>query len=148
MRRESLKAPTQSPHFQSRSGMFGHIGRTYSHSGMMDYPSVPITEWNFGKFLDPVALQSGMLWIKEVEIAKSIDEHVSSRSITGQPNFPEFDMLDAIIASALKKLLNSHVRFRKRASVEGQRAQKIRQMLTRKTDCVHDLRVFPCNRSS
>ena len=37
-----------------------------------------------------------MHWIKEVEIAKSIDELMTSRSITGEHNFPEFDMLDAI----------------------------------------------------
>ena len=33
-------------------------------------------------------------------------------------------MLDAMIASALKKLLNTHIHFRKRVSVEEQRAQK------------------------
>ena len=32
-------------------------------------------------------------------------------------------MLDAMIASALKKLLDGHVHFRRRASVEEQRAQ-------------------------
>ena len=40
-----------------------------------------------------------------------------------QPNFPDFDMLDAMIASALKKILNTHSNFRKRVSVEEQRAQ-------------------------
>ena len=59
-----------------------------------------------------------MLWIKEVEIAKSMDELVTSRLITGQPNFPDFDVLDAMIASALKKLLNTQSNFRKRVSVE------------------------------
>ena len=38
-------------------------------------------------------------------------------------DFPDYDMLDAMIADALKKLLNTHVHFRKRASVEGHRAQ-------------------------
>ena len=33
-------------------------------------------------------------------------------------------MLDAMVASALKKLLNTHIHFRKRVSVEEQRAQK------------------------
>ena len=61
-----------------------------------------------------------MLWIKEVEIAKSIDE----RSITGQHKFPDFDMLDVMIASALKKLLNTQSNFRTRVSVEEWRAQK------------------------
>ena len=43
--------------------------------------------------------------------------------MTGQPNFPEFDMLDAMIASALKKLINTQSNFRKRVRVEEQRAQ-------------------------
>ena len=64
-----------------------------------------------------------MLWIKEVEVAKSIDEHFTSRSIAGQDNFLDFDMLDAMIASALKKLIHTQSTFRKRASVEEQRAQ-------------------------
>ena len=46
MKRESLNVPTQSPHFQSRSGMLGYTGGTYSHSGMMDYPRLPTTKWN------------------------------------------------------------------------------------------------------
>ena len=50
MKRELLNAPTQSHHFRSRSGMFGNTGGIYSHSGMMDYPKVPVTEWNFGTF--------------------------------------------------------------------------------------------------
>ena len=56
MKWESLNAPTQSPHFLSRSGMSGHTGWIYSHSGMMDYPKVPVTEWNFGKFSWPYGI--------------------------------------------------------------------------------------------
>ena len=37
--------------------------------------------------------------------------------------FTDYDMLDAMIASALKRLLDKHVRFRKRVSVEEERAQ-------------------------
>ena len=59
--------------------------------------------------------QVTMQWIKEVQIAKSIDELVPSR--------PDFEMLDAMIASALRKLINTHIHFRKRVSVEEQRAQ-------------------------
>ena len=51
MKRESLNTPIQSPHFQSRRGMLNNTGGTYSHSGLMDYPSIPITEWNLRKFL-------------------------------------------------------------------------------------------------
>ena len=64
-----------------------------------------------------------MHWIKEVERAKSIDDVMTSRSITGRRGFRDYDLLDAMIASALKKLL-THVHFQKRVSVEEQRAQK------------------------
>ena len=48
---------------------------------------------------------------------------MTSRSIMERTDFPDHDMIDAKIASALKKLLTS-VHFRKRVSVEEQRAQK------------------------
>ena len=48
-----------------------------------------------------------MHWINEVEIAKSIDDLMTSQSITGRRDFPDYDMLDAIIASALNRLLAS-----------------------------------------
>ena len=48
---------------------------------------------------------------------------MTSRWITGQPNFLDFDMLDATIASALKMLLNTQSNFRRRVSVEELRAQ-------------------------
>ena len=67
--------------------------------------------------------QIDVLSINEVEVAKSIDELVTSRSITGQHKFPDVDMFDAMIASALQKLLNTQSTFRKRVRVEEQRAQ-------------------------
>ena len=51
MKRESLNTSIPSDHFQSRSGMLNRTAGTYSHSGMMDYPRIPITELNLGKFL-------------------------------------------------------------------------------------------------
>ena len=62
-------------------------------------------------------------WIKEVGIANSIDELMTSRSIVARNNFTDYDMLDVMIASALKKLL-THVHFREIVSVEEQRDQK------------------------
>ena len=73
-----------------------------------------------------------MHWIKEVEIAKSIDELVTSRSIVVRTDFTDFDMLDAMIASALKKLLNTHIHLRTACS-------EVRPIRTRKKNCVHDL---------
>ena len=77
----------------------------------------------------PADLHLTMHWIKAVEIAKSIDELLTSRSIMGRKDFPDYDMLDAMIASALNKLLNTHVHLRKRESVEEQRAQKYDRFL-------------------
>ena len=64
-----------------------------------------------------------MHWIKEVEIAESIDYLMTSQSVAGRGDFPDNDMLDAMIGSALNKLL-THVHIRKKVSVEEQRAQK------------------------
>ena len=59
-----------------------------------------------------------MLRIKEVEMVDSLEELKSERSVSGQ-NFPKFEMLDAMIASALNKIIqNSQV------SLEEQKAQK------------------------
>ena len=44
-------------------------------------------------------------------MAKSIDEVVTSRSIVGRDDFPDFDVLDAMIASVWKKLLDTNVHF-------------------------------------
>ena len=65
-----------------------------------------------------------MLWIKEGDIAKTIDELVTSRSITGQHNFPDFDILDAMIDFVSPEEASQHAaNFRKRESVEEKRAQ-------------------------
>ena len=47
----------------------------------------------------------------------------------GRTDFTDYDMLDAMIVFALKRLLDKHVHFRKRASVEEQRAQKYDRFL-------------------
>ena len=49
--------------------------------------------------------QITMLRIKEVEIAKSIGELMTSRSNVGRTHFLDNDMLDVMMASALNKLL-------------------------------------------
>ena len=78
-----------------------------------------------------------MSWIKEVEMVDSTEELKSSRSVAGK-NFPNFEMLDAKIASALNKIIpNAH--FKKKVSLEEQKAQKEDRFSTRKTDRLHDL---------
>ena len=110
--------------------MLNHAGGTSSQSGMMDYPRLLFSELNLGQYADSMEFQSWkinfrtevclrtadpqvtMFWVKEFEIAQSIDELVTSRSIVGK-DFLDFDMLDAMIASALKKLLNTQIHVRK-----------------------------------
>ena len=63
-----------------------------------------------------------MQWIKEVELVDSADELRSSSSIRGI-SMPNFEVLDARIASALNKIIhNSH--FKRKISLEEQKAQK------------------------
>ena len=63
-----------------------------------------------------------MQWIKEVELVDSVDDFKSSLSVRGI-RMPDFEVLDARIASALKRVIhNSH--FKRRISLEEQKAQK------------------------
>ena len=63
-----------------------------------------------------------MQWIKEVEMVDSVDELRSSSSTRGI-SMPNFEVLDARIASALHKIIqNSHVK--RRISLEEHKAQK------------------------
>ena len=63
-----------------------------------------------------------MLWIKEVEMVESVDDLESSRSIKGTPG-PDFELLDARIASALNKIIEN-TRFKKKVSLEEMKAHK------------------------
>ena len=81
-----------------------------------------------------------MQWIKEVELVDSVDEVRTSSSIRGIP-MPNFEVLDARIASALNKIIHdSH--FKRRISLEEQKAQK-GPFPSRQTDCLLDLRSLP-----
>ena len=64
-----------------------------------------------------------MFCIKEVEMVDSVDDCTSSRSIRGFFHFPNFEMLDARIASALNKIIQNSY-FKKKVSLEEQKAQK------------------------
>ena len=63
-----------------------------------------------------------MLWINEVEMVDSLDELKSSRSVAGK-NFPNFEMLDAKIASALNKIIQTSL-FKNKVSLKEHKAQK------------------------
>ena len=62
------------------------------------------------------------LWIKEVELVESVDDLKSSRSVGGI-RMPDFEVLDAKIASALNRIIhNSH--FKRRVGLEEHKAPK------------------------
>ena len=63
-----------------------------------------------------------MLWIKEVEMVGSVGVLGSSSSVRGI-RMPDFEVLDARIASALNKIIQN-ARFKKRVSLEEMTAHK------------------------
>ena len=99
-----------------------------------------ISELQFDRFLNPSSFlvwktrfktqvsngsdfpSEAMLWIKEVEMVDSVDEKKSSRSVYGK-DFPNLEMLDAKISSALNKIIQNS-QFKKKVSLEEQKAQK------------------------
>ena len=105
-----------------------------------DKQRLHILDLHFDKFLTPATFvcwkirfktevctcsqfpTEAMQWIKEVELVDSVDELRFSSSIRGF-SMPNFEVLDARIASALNKIIhNSH--FKRRISLEEQKAQK------------------------
>ena len=79
-----------------------------------------------------------MLWMKEVELVDSVDDLKSSCSVTGiqMLNF------DANIASALNRIIHN-TQFKRKVSLEEQKAQKEDRFLPWKTERLPDLRVLP-----
>ena len=96
-------------------------------NSMADQQRLQISELHFDTFSKPstfscwkirletqVSSCSGfpseaMLWIKEVGMVDSVDDLKSSRSIQGHTLLPNFEMLDAWIASALNKIIRKKI---------------------------------------
>ena len=67
------------------------------------------------------------LWIKEVEMVESVGDLKSSCSIRGTQT-PDFEVLDAKIASALDRMIHN-TRFKQKVSLEEMKAQKVDRFL-------------------
>ena len=63
-----------------------------------------------------------MLWIKEVVMVESVDDLKSSCSVRGI-RMPDFEVLDAKMASALNRIIHNTY-FKRRVSLEEMKAQK------------------------
>ena len=81
-----------------------------------------------------------MQWIKEVELVDSVDELRTSSSIRSIP-MPDFEVLDARIASALNKIIHNSIS--KGRSVWRNKRPEAGQFPSRQTDCLLDLRLLP-----
>ena len=113
---------TDSPIYQTWNPLY-HTGGTYSQNCIMETPRCTKSDLLFGKFPDLVDFQCWrvniktevclstpfpqltMSWINGEEMERSIDDLVTSRSIEGRKDFPDFEMLDAKIVSALRKII-------------------------------------------
>ena len=82
-----------------------------------------------------------MHWIKEVEMVDSVDDLKSSCSVRGF-HMPNFEVLDAKIASALNRIIHN-TQFKRMVSLEEQKSPKRGPFPSWKTDRLHDLRVLP-----
>ena len=163
IRREPQNLSIPVSRFQSGGGLVNHTGGTYSHGGMLDSSTFPISELHLGNFPDSMKFQNWkvnfktklcaksadphltMHWIKEAETAKSIiDELVTSRSIVVRNDFTDYDMLDAMIASALKRPRQAYSLPHK-SKCRRAACSNIRPIPTRETNYLHDPRAVPCN---
>ena len=115
-------------------------GGDYSKNYGADQQRLQISDLRFDKFPTPATFAcckirfktevctcsqfptEAMQWIKEVELVDSVDDLRSSSSIRGI-SMPNFDVLDARIASALNKIIQNS-QFKRRISLEEQKAQK------------------------
>ena len=118
---------------------------TCTQSGMTN-PSHPSSEMHLGKIPDRTEVQSWIVnfwtevcskaknpsralqWITEIEAAKSLDDLITPESTTGK-DFPDYEELDLMMASAFKRCYDKQTHFRKKISVEEQRAQKDNRFL-------------------
>ena len=82
-----------------------------------------------------------MLWVREAELVDSVDDLKSSCSVRGV-QMPNFEVLDAKIASALNRII-LNTQFKRKVSLEEQKSPKRGPFPSRKTDRLLDLRVLP-----
>ena len=142
------------PKIQSSS-----VDRDSSKNYGADQQRLQISDLHFDKFPTPATFAcwkirfktevctcsqfptEAMHWIKEVEMVDSVDDLISSSSVRGI-QMPNFEVLDARIASALNRIIhNSH--FKRRVSLEEQKAQKEGRFLRGRQIAYLIFRVLP-----
>ena len=156
------QTPALDPRCQSgpsaRNSFVPSEGR-FSNNDGADQQRLQISDLHFDKFTTPATFAcwkirfktevctcsqfptEAMRWIKEVEMVDSVDELQTSSSTRGI-SMPNFEVLDAKIASALNRIIhNTH--FKKKVSLEEEEAPEAGPLSPRKTYRSLDLRVLP-----
>ena len=138
---------------------------TYSHVGVMEYPRFPISELHLAKFPDSMEFESWkvnfktevcaktanpqitMSWITEVEKAQSIwrIEYIAINSWENRyPRLWNAGCNDSVCIEEDSQLAHSIL---EKNMCRRATCSKIRPILTRTTDFVHDLWAFSCTQS-
>ena len=164
MRREPQNSSILVPRFQSGGGLLDHTGGTYSHHDMIGYPRFPTSAWHLGKILTPWNLkarksisrlkcvQNQQILISQCTGSKKLGPQNQLTNLWhhdrfwSEQNFFDFEKLDAMIAS-VEETSQQARSLPKKSKCRRAARSKIRPILTRETNCLHDLRAFPCNRS-
>ena len=136
---EKSERPEQNRHLRCQAGPSAKdsvifSGGDSSKNFAADQQRLQISDLHFDKFPTPATFAcwmkrfkteactcsqlptKAMQWIKEVELVDSVDELRSSSSVLGI-SMPNFEVLDARIASALNKIIHNSL-FRRRISLE------------------------------
>ena len=116
------------------------VREDFSKNCGADQQRLQISDLHFDKFTAPATIACGkirfktevcacsqfptqaMHWIKEVELVDSVDDLKSSCSVRGI-QMPNFEVLDARIASTLNRIIHN-TRFKRKVSLEEQKTQK------------------------
>ena len=144
MYRVDAKSQTQRRIRDASQDRRPEIHSTLMREDFQDQQRLQISELHFDKFPTPTTFAcwkirfktevctcsqfptEAILWIKEVEMVESVDDLKSSRSIRGTHG-PNFELLDARIASALNKIIQN-TRFKKKVSLEEMKGQEERSL--------------------
>ena len=113
----------------------------FSKSYEADQQRLQISDLHFDKFSTPATFScwkirfkteectcsqfptEALLWIKEVEMVDSVDDLKNLRVLVKGIRMPDFEVLDAKIASALNRIIHN-TQFQRKVSLEEQKAQK------------------------
>ena len=143
MEKSEKQTPVQGQRCQSgpsaKSSVIPSEGDSLKNYGA-DQQRLQISDLDFDKFHTPATfacweirfktevctcsqfLTEAMHWIKEVEMVDSVDDLKSSCTVRGI-QMPNFEVLDAKIASALNRIIQN-TRFKKNVSLEEMKAHK------------------------